>query len=64
MTKKNINYILIILLVLLVLAVGTWLVIEYGLKRWSCTREGGCERVIGGHFKTKQECEKQCPMNR
>ena len=52
-----------VVLVVLLIVFFVWLTVEYGFKKWSCT-ENGCERVIGGQFRTRDDCLKSCQESR
>lgn len=51
--------ILKIIVVLAIVSVVCWLIIEHGVKKWSCN-EGQCEKVIGGDFSSLEKCRNSC----
>jgi hypothetical protein len=50
---------LYILIFLLLTGITFILLFEFVLKKWKCT-EGSCEKVIGGDYSNKKDCEKSC----
>lgn len=50
---------LIILLTLGLVALLTYVIVEYSVKKWEC-REGNCVKVIGGKYETKEQCQTGC----
>ena len=53
------NIIISIFVFLLLLGIIVALLIEFVFKKYKC-KEGSCERVIGGDFRKKEDCENKC----
>jgi len=50
---------LVILAIFLAIGVTAYLVVEFKIKKWKCN-ERGCERVFGGDFSSREQCQQQC----
>lgn len=44
---------------LLSIVVFGYIIFEYVLKKWKCV-EGTCEKIIGGDYSHKSDCQKKC----
>ena len=53
------NTVLIVLTTISVFSLILFMIVEYGLKKWKCT-EGQCEKMLGGDYSSKEECENHC----
>jgi hypothetical protein len=61
-TIANNKSIFLVSATFIVIIVVFGLLFYENLKRWKCT-ENGCERIIGGDYKTKTQCETVCNHN-
>lgn len=51
------------LAIFICIAIATYLIVEFKVKKWKCT-EGKCERVIGGDFSSLDKCKNMCKIKK